>query len=298
MSLEQLEPIRAALLARRGDLTPPLAERRARFEAQMALIPLPEDISENEVTIAPHLSGRIISLPGSDPAKMILWAHGGAFILGSSVSYRDFAVRLARASGVAVLLPDYRLAPENRFPVARDDVEATLAWLEARGHAPGSIVIGGDSAGANLVLAALQQRLARSAAMPAACYLLSPYLDLTHSGASIGPRANSDPFVDPATMPEVAATYAGDADPADPLLSPLFGTVEGLPPMLVQVGSDEALFEDAARLADRLRIAGNPVIFQEWIGMIHAWPLFAHSVDEGGWAIAQAGAFARRMLGG
>jgi acetyl esterase/lipase len=131
--------------------------------------------------------------------------------------------------------------------------------------------------------------------VPAALWLISPYLDLTHSGASIAARAARDPFIDPAGMPETARTYLGETDPATARASPLFGASEGLPPALIQIGSDEVLFDDAARLRDRIEAAGGRAVFQEWAGMIHVWPLFAHAVDEGQWAIGHGAAFLREV---
>jgi acetyl esterase/lipase len=289
MPPEQLAPIRAGLMARRAAPPPPVAARRAGFAAQMAALPV-----DPEVAVAPLDCGGVPALRsryGAASGRALLWLHGGAFVLGCAASYRPFAARLARACGCDVIVPDYRLAPEHTFPAAHDDAAAALAALEGQGYAITDIAIGGDSCGANLALAAVQARIARGAAVPAALWLISPYLDLTHSGASIAARAARDPFIDPAGMPETARTYLAAADPAAARASPLFGPVAGLPPTLIQIGSDEVLFDDAARLRERIAAAGGCAVFQEWAGMIHVWPLFAHAVDEGQWAIAQGGAF-------
>ena len=281
MSLDQLEPIRALLLSRRGEEIT-LEARRARFEAQAASAPLPPDVTFEPCQFAPGLWA---VPPAPEPGCAIAWLHGGAFVLGSPTSWRHFAARLAKAARMRVLLPDYRLTPEHPFPAALDDAVAVLRHLRGQRQ---RVVLGGDSAGANLAAAAVQ---CAPDAAPTAVWLLSPYLDLTHSGGSVVSRADRDPFVDPTTMPGTAATYLAGADPADPRASPLFGPVERFPPTLIQVGSDETLFDDARRFADRL----PDCVFQEWVGMIHAWPLFP--VEEGDWAIAQGAAFARRALG-
>lgn len=289
MPPEQLAPIRAGLLARRAAPPPPVQARRAGFEAQMAALPVDPDVTVTPVDLGgvPALRSR----HDEDTGRVLLWLHGGAFVLGSSESYRPFAARLARACGADVIVPDYRLAPEHPFPAARDDTIAALDALEEQGTAMENVAIGGDSCGANLALAAVQSRMARGAALPAVLWLISPYLDLTHAGASIITRAQLDPFIDTEGMDDTARTYLGDASPADPRASPLFGAMDGLPPALIQIGSDEVLFDDATRLRDRIVAEGGRAVFQEWPGMIHVWPLFAHMVDEGQWAIQQGGSF-------
>lgn len=283
MSRAQVDALRAMLAGRPAGLS--LDERRAGFERQAAMVPLPDDFAEEVVEVG-GVPARWVWVDGCDVGKALVWLHGGAFTLGSSASYRAFGARLARVSGARVLIPDYRLVPEHPFPAALHDCVAVLGALDCQ------VAVGGDSCGGNLALAAVQARIAAGHALPAALWLVSPYLDLTHAGASIGARAARDPFIDTAYMPATAAAYHGAADPADPRVSPLFGRMADLPPLLVQVGSDEVLYDDARRLADAVPGA----VFQEWIGMIHVWPYFAHLVDEGGWAIAQGGDFVRQML--
>jgi acetyl esterase/lipase len=275
--------LKAGLAARPKDV--PVAARRAGFEAMMAADPPAADCRIEAVTIAPGLAGEIVAAPGADPARLLLWLHGGQFILGSAASYRGFAARVSAASGMAVVTPDYRLAPEHRYPAAHDDADAALAFAAARAS---HVAVGGDSAGANLALAAVQAAPGTARAL----WLLSPWLDMTGRAASIAARSARDPFVDPAEMPAVVARYLGDADPAGPRASPLFGPLAGLPPTMVQVGEDEALYDDAARLA----AAVPGTLFQEWAGMIHVWPLFAARLPEGQWAIAQAGLWLRRQM--
>ena len=287
MSLEQVATIAAALRADTAPLSP--LERRARFEERFAGLPVPGNVVVEEVRIHDGLGGRMVRAPGADARQVLLWLHGGAFFLGSSLSYRAFAARVSAASGMAVFVLDYRLVPEHPFPAAREDTAAALDWLDTRGLS--TVAIGGDSAGGNLAAGAVQARIAAGARVPDALWLLSPWLDLTHSGASIPERAARDPFIAVAGMTATARAYLGDVNPADARASPLFGAVDGFPPTLIQVGSEEVLFDDALRFADKLRAAGRTPLFQEWAGMIHVWPMFAHALDEGAWAIAQGGAF-------
>jgi acetyl esterase/lipase len=295
MSLEQVDRIRAMLESRRGE-TLTIEERRARFEAQAASIPLPDDVRTHDVMIRADLKALWVESITGRRDRMLLWLHGGAFLLGSSRSYRDFGVRLARASGCRVLLLDYRLVPEHPYPAALTDTLDALSWAERQGYDASHIAVGGDSAGGNLAVAAIQARLAAKQPVPAALWLISPYLDLTHSGGSVTTRATRDPFVDVKTMPDTAALYLGQAAADDPAASPLFGSVEKFPPTLVQVGSEEVLFDDAHRFARKLEAAQVPVTFQEWVGMIHVWPVFAAVIEEGGWAQAQGGAFVATHL--
>ena len=287
MSRAQVATLRAMLAGRPAGLS--LDARRAGFERQAAAVPLPDDYAETLATIG-GVPVREVRVAGTDATKTLVWLHGGAFTLGSSASYRGFGARLARASGARVVLPDYALVPEHPFPAALDDTRAVLDALD------GPVAVGGDSCGGNLALAAVQARVAAGAPPPAALWLVSPYLDLTHSGASIAARAARDPFIAVAGMAATAAAYHGAADPRDPRVSPLFGALAGLPPVLVQVGGDEVLVDDARRLADGMRAAGGDAVFQEWVGMVHVWPYFAHLVDEGGWAIAQGGDFVAGRL--
>lgn len=290
MSLEQVARVRAMIAARPAGLS--LAERRAGFEAMMA-----RDAPPADVAITPAMLGDVPVLrcvvPGGDPARALLWFHGGQFAVGSAAAYRSFGARVAAAAGCAVLLADQRLAPEHPYPAPLDDAASALdAALDLLG--PAGLAVGGDSSGAALAVGAVQRRLAEGESVPAAAWLLSPYLDFRHISPSIAARAPRDPFVDPAQMDAIVRRYLDEADAA--AASPALGPVAGFPRTLVQVGSDEALFDDAWEFAARLREAGGAPVFQEWAGMIHVWPLFAGQIDEGCWAIAQAGAFLREAL--
>jgi acetyl esterase/lipase len=236
------------------------------------------------------LPGRMVAEPGQ---PLLLWLHGGAFIVGSSASHWGMAAE-ALPPDVGLMLPDYALAPEQPFPAAVDQIIALLAALERAGFPAHHLAIGGDSAGGNLAVAAIQARLAAGHPAPAACWLISPYLDLTNGSDSIAARRHRDRFVNPDDGTN--RRYAGTAPLDDPRLSPLFGPVAGFPETLVQVGSEEVLADDARRFARRLWDAGRPCAFQEWEGMMHVWPLFAPRLAEGRAALAQGAAFLRRIF--
>lgn len=289
MSLDQVRALRAMLASRPKDI--PLETRRSGFEAMMAQLPLVDGVTAQDVT--GDVRGLWLDPPGGRTHQVIMHVHGGAFVLGSARSYAPFCSALAAESRLSVFALDYPLAPERPFPAGLQSTIAALGWLHQQGFPARDVGLSGDSAGANLALAALQSK---EAAAAAALYLLSPYLDLTHTGASVSTRGPDDPFVDPATMPLTKATYCGEADARDPRISPLFGNMTHVPRTLIQVGSDEALFDDAKRLEVALRAAGKEPVFQEWAGMVHVWPLFSHQLDEGTWALAQAGAFFAKTL--
>lgn len=293
MSRAQIERLRAMLASRPQAAT--LEERRAGFERMAAQFSFPPGTSA-EAFVAGDAQGLWVWTGEPPPDRAILWLHGGQFVLGSSTSYRSFGARLSSASGARVLLLDYPLAPEHPFPQALQTIQGALQSLREAGVGASHLVIGGDSAGANLALAATQAQRATGEAPPAGLVLLSPYLDLTHSGTSIAARSAQDPFVDPDTMGQVAGVYLAGADPRDPRASPLFGSMAGAPPTLIQVGEHEALFDDARRCADRLLAAGAQVTFQEWAGMIHVFPLFADLLDEGDWALRQMGLWIEQRI--
>ncbi|MEO0411394.1 MAG: alpha/beta hydrolase [Pseudomonadota bacterium] len=289
MSLDQVRKLKEALAARPKDV--PLEARRDGFEGMMAQVPLATGISSE--TVDGPVSGIWLDPHQGRTEKVILHVHGGAFVLGSAQSYKPFCSELAQRSGISVFALDYPLAPENPFPAGLNAVAAALEWMHDVGFTARNLGLSGDSAGGNLALAALQ---ANQDTKAGALYLLSPYLDLTHSGASIKSRGARDPFVVPSTMPQTKATYCGDEDASDARISPLFGDMHHIPKTLIQVGSDETLFDDAKRLEAALLDAGKAPIFQEWAGMMHVWPLFAHQIEEGQWALAQAASFFAQAL--
>lgn len=288
MSLEERDRILALLAGRPRPADS--ADRRAGFELfARSLWPGAEIPPAFEPL--PGLTARWAPEAPAGPTGVLLWLHGGAFQVGSSESYWPMAAEMARAAGLHVLVPDYALAPEHRFPVALEQVGQLLDWLAGRGH---RTAIGGDSAGGNLAVAATHRALQSGRPVPAACWLVSPYLDLTHGGGSIVARRHRDRFVNPDDGTN--RLYAGSAALDDPAVSPLFGSFPGFPETFVQVGSEEVLRDDAVRLSQRLWDEGRTAQLQEWAGMFHVWPLFAPRLAEGRWAILQGGAFLRRIF--
>lgn len=216
-----------------------------------------------------------LELPTSQPGRVVLYLHGGGFALRLPNLYARFAARLARALDARVLLVDYRLAPEHPFPAGVDDCLAAYRWLLDQGIAAHDIVIAGDSAGANLALATLLGAKAAGVAPPACAFVISPPVDLTLASPSFVANERSDALFRLATLVLLRGRYVGADRLLDPLVSPLFGDLAGLPPLLLQAGTREMLRDDAVRFAERARSAGVPVDLELWHGMQHCFQLLS-----------------------
>ena len=233
---------------------------------------------------------------GVDPRRVILYLHGGGYTICSPDTHRGLAARLAQAGGSRVLLIAYRLAPENPFPAALEDALASYRWLLTEGILPANIVIAGDSAGGGLTLATALSLREAGDPLPAALVCLSPWTDLTMSGETIQTMADIDPVLRLRGLP-LTKYYTGNHDPAEPLISPLFADLRGLPPLLVHVGSDEILLSDSTRLVEKARQAGVAVSIEIWQGMWHVFQVFAPFVPEAQQSIDKLGNFIRAHTG-
>ena len=213
---DAIETLRDRQRASAGQVPPPLAERRAGFVPGDRLHPVPDDVVVEEVT-AGGVPAHWLTAPGTDPGRVLLFLHGGGYELGSVRSDGELAARLGRASGMRVLFPEYRLAPEHPFPAAIDDVLAAWRWLRTgQDLNPASLAVAGDSAGGGLAVALLVATRDAGQALPAAAVLMSPTVDLTSSGASMTERAGQDPISTPAMLAQFAADYLAGADPKTP----------------------------------------------------------------------------------
>jgi acetyl esterase/lipase len=229
--------------------------------------------------------------------KVLLYLHGGAYVIGSPRTHRQLVSHTARAAGVVAVLPDYRLAPEHPFPAAIDDAVAVYNGLLASGFKPEDIIISGDSAGGGLSVATLLQLRHAGLPMPAAAVLLSPFLDVTGSGESATTRADRDPWFDVADLHVVAAYYCPDeSEWQNPLVSPVFANVAGLPPMLIQVGDDEILLSDSTRLAKKLEAEGVEVELEVWPHMWHVFQMFIRKMPESGAAVRKIAAYIQKRF--
>ncbi len=233
---------------------------------------------------------------GREPDRHVLYLHGGAFVCGSPRTHRGIAGRISRGAKAEVVVLDYRLAPEHPFPAALEDAEAAYFDLLERGVDPSRLVIAGDSAGGNLAFALLLKLKGQGGPMPGGAVGLSPFVDFTASGDSFRLNAALDPLLHVNGLPSVVQAYAPDADRRDPLLSPIFGDLSGLPPTLIQCGSDEILLDDARRLHAGLSEAGVVCDLEVWPQMPHVWQAFAIFLPEGKLALQRINAFLRGIF--
>jgi monoterpene epsilon-lactone hydrolase len=273
----------------------PLAEARAGFTPLDVLHPIPDDVRVSEVT-AGGIPAHWLDAPGTDANRVLLFLHGGGYQFGSLASDGELAARLGRASGMRVLFPEYRLAPEHPFPAAIDDVLAVWRWLRTeRGISDDSLAVAGDSAGGGLAVALLVATRNDGGARPAAAVLMSPTVDLTSSGASMTERVGQDPISTPGLLHQLASDYLAGADPESPLASPLFTSLAGLPPLLVLVGTADLLLSDSERLAAAAAEAGVDVRLRVGEGLPHVYPLML-GTPEADEATERIGAFLRQHV--
>ena len=235
------------------------------------------------------IPGEWVLAPGADPDVRLLYFHGGGYVSGSGAYYLPLAAHLSAAAKCAVLLPDYRLAPEHPFPAALEDCVQAHEWLTATGPAGAAparaTFIAGDSAGGGLTLATLLALRDRQLPLPRAGIALSPFADLTLTGESIHSEAKLDPIMHPRCLPEFVARYAADSQVRTPLASPAFGDYTGLPPLLIQVGEHEIIRDDSVRVAAKARADGVDVTLEVWEGMFHVFQSHEPLLPEGREAI-------------
>ena len=268
------------------------AERRAQYERAEKVFPTPPEVKVERVS-APGAPVEWLRPPGAVAGRVVLYLHGGGYVIGSPRSHRHLAAAIASAAAASALLLDYRLAPEHPYPAAVDDATAAYRWLLDQGIAPEHVVIAGDSAGGGLTVATLLALRDARVPLPAGGVCISPWVDLTCSGESYRTKAGVDPIVQQAGVAEMAQAYLGTASPRTPLASPLFADLRGLPPLLIHVGSDEVLLDDAVQLAARAKAAGVETTIEVWERMIHVWHWFLPMLDEAHAAVETIGRFTR-----
>ena len=273
-----------------------VAVMRQRIETLGRLVPLPP--AGTAVSRAQLGGVKAVRLASGEARsdRRILYLHGGGYVSGKPALYRDFTWRIAAATHGAVFITDHRLAPEHPFPAALDDAVAAYRGLIADGGDPRRIAVMGESSGGGLALALLLRLRDEGVALPAAAVALSPWTDLALTGTSLRQNAKADPMIRSEEAPRLASYYLAGSDPRAPYASPLYGDPAGLPPTLIQVGSDEVLLDDSVRMAERMRAAGCWVELEIWPRMPHAWHVWARMMPEARAAIERIGAFVRSAM--
>ena len=266
---------------------------RVAFEEMTSQFILDGDITCQRVG-AGGVPAEWVAAPGVAEDRVLLYLHGGGYVIGSMRVYRAFLSRLSRASGGRVLGLEYRLAPECPFPGPVEDAVAAYRWLLSQGVDPRRITVGGDSAGGGLAVATLVALRYLGEPMPAGGFCISPWVDLEGTGDSMRSKAEVDPVVQWEMLQFMTQLYIGEMDPRTPLAAPLHADLRGLPPILIQVGTTETLLDDSTRLAEQAKAAGVAVELEIWDDMVHVWPLFAPILPEGQQAIERIGQFIRQ----
>jgi len=295
MSAEQRDAVEKLLREGPLDLEGDLEVQRQVLIEMMSQVPLPPDVRTQGTTSGgvPVVS---VEIDDVDSGGVILYLHGGAYVLGTAAAGAGLASDLARRVGARAVSVDYRLAPEHPYPAGLWDAVAAYRALVESGVDAARICVAGESAGGGLALATLVALKDHGLPSPACAVLMSPWADLTLSGSSIVGKADVDPALTVQGLRKRAADYAGDADPAKDLISPLFADLTGLPPLLVQAGSHEILLDDATRLAALAAAADVAVTLDITPGVPHVFQGFAAMLDEGAAALDRAGAFVRSHL--
>ena len=272
-------------------------EIRAGWERFSSVFPAAADISF-EAQDAGGVPAEWVSAPDADRTRIVMYLHGGGYNIGTLESYRNFTGHLARATRARLLAVGYRLAPENPFPAALDDAVASYRWLLAQGIAPERIILMGDSAGGGLALATAVALRDAGDLRPAAVVAISPSTDLAKEGASNRERAHLDPIVNYEGSMAHALRYVGNkAKLKNPLASPLYAEMHGLPPLLLLAGTHDTLFDDSTRFAAKAEAASVEVELDVWEEMIHVWPLFSDVLPEGREALQKIGRYVEAKLG-
>lgn len=247
--------------------------------------PLTRRIIQNET----KLSNSTVTWIGNNSSKkVIFFVHGGGYALGLNGAHKLLAHKICKMSASRVLIVEYRLAPEHPFPAAIEDVAEAYEYLLSHVSSPADIVLVGESAGAGLCLSLLGRIKKAKKKMPQGAVLMSPLLDLTFSGASIISHADRDPFLHPNMLNAVAKFYCGSQTASNTEISPLFGDLAGYPPLLVQVGSEEILFDDATRLVQLSKKQGVSAELEVWPGMFHSFQTMVSILPEAKQALNSA----------
>lgn len=295
MTVQEREAVLAFLKSNDAPPEMSLADQRARLDSLAGFFPLPDGIEAEPATVG-GIKGEWVGSKHARRDGAVLYLHGGGYVIGSLNSHRHMLGAVSEMTGLLTFGADYRLAPEHPFPAAVDDAVAAYKGLLDSGIAANRIAIMGDSAGGGLTIATLVAARDKGLPMPACAVALSPWADLSQSSDAYKDRGGRDPMVSKDGLTAMASAYLGKADAKTPLASPIYANLKGLPPLLIQVGTEEVLYGDTLALKRNAEEAGVDVSAESWGGMVHVWHVFHPILSEARDAIARIGSFVKNHI--
>ena len=290
MSTEQRENLEAILRQSAFPVDIDVSEQRRLLRELISGQPLPADVTVTAATLGAIPTAEI-TIDGIAPRRVVLYFHGGVYVLGDAFLAADLASQVGRRTRAKVISVDYRLAPEHPYPAAVDDALAAYEALLHNGAAPSDIAFAGESAGGGLAVATLVNARDHGLPLPAAAFLMSPYADLTLAGATMETKREVDPLMSRENLQSRVADYTAGQDAALGLISPIFADLSGLPPLMIQAGTHEVLLDDAVRLAQQAATADVEVTLDLTPGVPHVFQTFHPILDEAAAALDRAGQF-------
>ncbi len=288
MSTEQKENLDAILRQGAFPASADVNEQRRQLKALLSAQPLPGNVTVTAATLGGVPTAEI-TVDGVEPRNTVLYFHGGVYVLGDAFLAAELASQIGRRTRAKVISVDYRLAPEHPYPAAVDDALAAYAALLDNGTAPSDIAFAGESAGGGLAIALLVSARDHGLPLPAAAYVMSPYVDLTLAGATMETKRAADPLLSPEALRDRVGDYTAGQDAALGLISPIFADLSGLPPLIIQAGTHEVLLDDAIRLAWQAAIADVEVTLDITPGVPHVFQAYHAILDEAAAALDRAG---------
>jgi acetyl esterase/lipase len=288
VSIEQRQTLDAILRQSAFPAGSDIDEQRRLLRELLSAQPLPPDVTVTSGTLGGVATAEV-AVDGIEPRHTVLYFHGGVYVMGDAALAADLASQVGRRSSARVISVDYRLAPEHPYPAAVDDALAAYRGLLDDGTAPSDIIFAGESAGGGLSVATLVNARDHGLPLPAAAYVMSPYVDLTLTGATMRTRREADPLLSPDALRARVGDYTSGQDAALGLISPVFADLSGLPPMIIQSGTHEVLLDDAIRLARQAAFADVEVILDITPGVPHVFQAYHQILDEAAAALDRAG---------
>jgi epsilon-lactone hydrolase len=295
VSTEQRENLEAILRQSAFPVDVDVNQQRRQLRELLSAQPLPADVTVTAAALGGVPTAEI-TVDGIEPRYLVLYFHGGVYVMGDAFLAADLASQVGRRTRAKVISVDYRLAPEHPYPAAVDDALAAYEALLHNGAAPSDIVFAGESAGGGLAIATLVNARDHGFPLPAAAFVMSPYADLTLAGATMETKREADPLMSPQALHARVRDYTAGQDAALGLISPIFAELSGLPPLIIQAGTHEVLLDDAIRLARQAATADVEVTLDITPGVPHVFQVYYPMLDEAAAALDRAGQFLSACL--